>query len=51
MYLKAVLVAVVDTVRIIVVLHEHEHEASGEDGTQVTVMGSLVPHPPGMSTL
>ena len=37
MHLKAVLVVVVvDTVGIAIVLHEHEREASGEDGIQVT---------------
>jgi len=37
MHLKAVLVVVVvDTVGIAIVLHEHECEASGEDGIQVT---------------
>ena len=36
MHLKAVLVVVVvDTVGIAIVLHEHEREASGEDGIQV----------------
>ena len=50
MHLKAVLVVVVDTVGIVVVLHEHEREARGEDGIQVTVM-DLVVTCPGMSTL
>ena len=49
MHLKAVVV-VVDTVGIIVVLHEHEIEASGEDGIQATLMELVCPHP-GKSTL
>ena len=50
MHLKAVfVVVVVDTVGIVVVLHEHEREARGEDGIQVTVMGSVSAHP-GKST-
>ena len=39
MHLKAVLVVVaVDTVGIIVVLHEHEREARGEDCCQVLLL-------------
>ncbi len=50
MHLKAVLVVVVvDTVGIAIVLHEHEREARGEDGIQVTVMGPVSAHP-GKST-
>ena len=44
MHLKAVLVVVVvDTVGIAIVLHEHEREASGEDGIQVTRTGTCPP--------
>ena len=52
MHLKVV----IDTVGITIVLHEHEREASGEDGIQVTRTGTCPPRrgatlPPGVVTV